>query len=197
MEGSSIAAPSTWTRRELQEREDRKAGFCRLSHRPKDSEYARKRPNRGKANNEQYGAAAAAAAHGAHREQRCAVACTVPRAFFAVQSGVVVVFCQEHNDVDDVARATSSTAVTVSYRSTSSPSVGLPLRRGSAGTARSTPCTRGGTVDGVPRVVWYHGTMGTMVQPPPLPRWQYTRVPIPPFPAARRNPLGATGVFSA
>ena len=44
-----------------------------------------------------------------------------------------------------------------------------------------------------------HGTRvpGTMVHIPYHPRWQYTRVPVPPFSSKRLFPLGAIGVFSA
>ena len=55
----------------------------------------------------------------------------------AVQSGVVVVFCEEHNDVGNVPGGTLPTARTVSYGSPSVPYVNLPLRR--ARSATGTP----------------------------------------------------------
>ena len=79
----------------------------------------------------------------------------------------VTVLCQQHGDVEDVTWVTSSTACTVSYRSTKHAFCERVL---TACFCRPRRCYRvpwpgspGGTVLGVPGEAWYHGTPGTMV----------------------------------
>ena len=109
---------------------------------------------------------------------------------------VVVVLFEQHDDVGDVARATSPTHAAVSYRSTSVPSATSPLRRGRSGSwrcTRSTPPVRPWYVaGGVPQG---HGTMVPMVPwygPPPPPGGNMVRSRGPSGPRDTRHSLCGT-----
>ena len=108
------------------------------------------------------------ASSGVHHGEENSSGRSLPRC-----AGSVIVLRQQHDDVVDVARATSTTAPTVSYGSTSDAFSNLPLRRARSG---FWPLVRG--VDrsavhcgrlGVP------GRMGTMV---PMVPW-YGTLPTP------------------